>query len=184
MRRGLHGTFWCPLVIVLGIVLGGCSASVSPAPSTAALGDTGTGGAGSGASGGTTTGNATAVDACSLLTPAEIQSAIGVAVKDGVPNKTDTASQCEWDSQDDSAGVSLSVATYDDTLYKTLGSAKDAVPVSGIGESAFKGIPHAGDLAIKQGGDEIDLGIVDFTLDPAKVDAADLTLAKLVLSRI
>jgi hypothetical protein len=44
--------------------------------------------------------------------------------------------------------------------------------------------PHSGDLSVKQGGYEIDVGIADFTDDNAKVDAAALTLMKLVLPQL
>jgi hypothetical protein len=56
--------------------------------------------------------------------------------------------------------------------------------VSGLGEAAFKGFPHAGDLFIKQGGYEIELGVVDFRMAPEKVDNAARHLATLVLSRL
>ena len=129
---------------------------------------------------------ASSIDACALLTPSEIQQAIGVAMKPGVKQTTSTSSQCQWDSQDESAaaGVSVSVATYDDALFRTQAGSKLAVPVSGFGEAAFKGFPHAGDLVIKRGSREIDLGIVDFRLPQEKVDNAAGSLAKLVLSRL
>src|SRR3954454_21176496 len=121
------------------------------------------------------------VDACALLTPAEIQQALGVAMKPGVKQTTSTSSQCQWDSQDESepVGVSVSVATYDDALFRTLASAKKAVPVSGLGESAFKDYPHSGDIMLKHDGHEIDIGVVDFKLATAQVDAAAATFAKL-----
>jgi len=170
------------VIVVAGLVIGGCSSTASSAGPEGS-GAAGGGGASAAAGGG---GNASGVDACSLLTPAEIQGALGVAVKAGAPLAEDDPSQCEWDSQDDSAGVgvSLAVTPYDDTLWKTMSSAQQATAVQGLGEAAFKGYPHAGDLSIKQGGNEIDLGIVDFTSDQGKVDAADMTLAKLVLSRL
>ena len=65
-----------------------------------------------------------------------------------------------------------------------MSSASNATAVSGLGEAAYKNYPHAGDLSIKQGGHEIDLGIVDFKDNQEKVDAAVLALAKLVLSRV
>lgn len=107
-------------------------------------------------------------------------------MKPGVKQTTSTSSQCQWDSQDESAaaGVSISVATYDDVLFRQESGSKLAVPVSGFGEAAFKGFPHAGDLIIKRGGYEIDLGIVDFRLAPEKVDNAAGNLAKLALSRL
>src|SRR6476659_9988713 len=131
-------------------------------------------------------GDVSSIDACALLTPAEIRQALGVAMKPGMKQTTSTSSQCQWDSQDESeaVGVSVSVATYDDVLFHTQASAKKAVPLSGLGESAYKGYPHAGDIFLKHDGHEIDVGVVDFKLAPPKVDAATPTLAKLVLSRL
>ena len=126
------------------------------------------------------------VDACALLTPAEIQQGLGVAVKPGVKQTTSTSSQCQWDSQNesDAVGVSVSVATFDDALFRTLASAKKAVPVSGLGEAAFKGYPHAGDITFKHDGHEIDVGVVDFKLSSPKADDVAAAFAKLVLSRL
>jgi len=131
-------------------------------------------------------GDVASLDACALLTPTEIQRALGVAMKPGVKQTTSTSSQCQWDSQDesDAVGVSVSVATYDDALFRTLASAKQAVPVSGLGEAAYKGYPHAGDIFLKHDGHEIDVGVVDFKLAQPKVDGAATTFAKLVLSRL
>lgn len=177
-RRTLIGTLGVALLV------GACSSSGS---STATPAGGGGGAAGTPAPGGNGgAGNVSSIDACSLLTPDEIKAALGVDMKAGVPQTTDNQVECEWDSQKDSdaVGVSVSVATYDDALWKTLSSAGNAKPISGFGEAAFTGVPHAGDISIKQGGYEIDLGIVDFTLDNAKVGASAQSLAKLVLSRL
>jgi hypothetical protein len=139
---------------------------------------------GQAASGG---GSGSAVSACSLLTAAEIQGVIGVPMKDGAPQTgNDEQSICNWDSQDDSQSITVGVIVqpYDDSLWTTMSSASAATAVSGLGEAAYKGYPHAGDLAIKQKGHEIDIAIVDFKDAQPKVDAADLALAKLVLSRV
>ena len=160
----------------------------SPGSSTAAGG--GGSDPGAQASGGGQTaqggGGASSTDGCSLLTPAEIQQALGAVVKAGT-FQTGNPDQvnCEWDGQDDdSLAVGVVIQPYDDSLWKTMSSASAATPVSGIGEAAYKGYPHAGDLSIKQGGHEIDIGIVDFKDNQEKVDAAVLALAKLVLSRV
>lgn len=107
-------------------------------------------------------------------------------VKAGFHVTTNDNSGCEWDSQDESAGVAVGVTVqpYDDAVWKALSSAQNATAVTGLGDAAFKGVPHAGDLSIKVGNREIDLGTIDFKLDNTTVDAANLTLAKLVLSRI
>jgi hypothetical protein len=124
------------------------------------------------------------VEACALLTPAEIQQALGVAMKPGVKQTTSTSSQCQWESQDGNDAVSVSVASYDDALFRTLASAKMAVPVSGLGESAFKGYPHYGDITIKHDGHQIDIGVVDFKLARPQVDSVAAIFAKSVLSRL
>ena len=131
-------------------------------------------------------GDVSSLDACALLTPTEIQQALGVAMKPGVKQTTSTSSQCQWDSQDESeaVGVSVSVATYDDALFHTQASAQKAVPLSGLGEAAYKGYPHAGDIFLKHDGHEIDVGVVDFKLPPPKVDSAAAGFAKSVLSRL
>jgi hypothetical protein len=131
-------------------------------------------------------GDVSSLDACALLTPTEIQQALGVAMKPGVKQTTSTSSQCQWDSQNesDAAGVSVSVATYDDAFFRTQASARHAVPVSGLGEAAYKGYPHAGDIFLKHDGHEIDVGVVDFKLASPTVDGAAATFAKLVLSRL
>ena len=135
---------------------------------------------------GSVSSDVSAIDACALLTQAEIQQALGVAMKPGVKQTTEDSSQCQWDSQNegDAAGVSVSVARYDDKLYRTMSSAQAAKPVSGFGEAAYKDYPHVGDIAIKHDGHEIDIGVVDFKLSNEKVDAAAATFAKLVLSRV
>jgi hypothetical protein len=128
--------------------------------------------------------NVSSIDACSLLSPAEIQQALGVPVKPGVKQTTETSSQCQWDSQDGGAGVSVSVAAYDDNLFRTMSSAKAAKPVSGYGEAAFKDYPHSGDIAIKHDGHEVDVGVVDFKLSTEKIDDVAAGFTKLVLSRL
>jgi hypothetical protein len=143
-------------------------------------------GAGGGKTSSSAASNVSSLDACALLSPAEIQQILGVAMKAGVKQTTETSSQCQWDSKDESeaVGVSVSVATYDDQLFRTMSSANAAKPVSGYGEAAFKDYPHTGDIAIKHDGHEVDIGVVDFKLSTPKIDDAAATLAKLVLSRL
>jgi hypothetical protein len=161
------------LAIVAGVALASCSSSPSSS--------SGGGGGGSG-------GKASSIKACDLLTLDEIKQATGATMGVGVLQTTDTQADCEWSAPSDAssgaAAVGLSVQDYDDVFWQTMASAKQATAVSGIGEKAFKGYPHSGDLSVKQGGYEIDIGIVDFTDDNAKVDAAALTLMKLVLPRL
>jgi hypothetical protein len=77
--------------------------------------------------------------------------------------------------------VGLTIANYDDTLWQAGSSAGNSTAVPGIGDAAFKGWPHAGDLAIKYKGYEVDVAIIDFVASPDQVDMETLALAKLVL---
>jgi predicted acetyltransferase len=112
--------------------------------------------------------NAPEIKACDLLTTDEIKQATGIATGSGKLQTTDTQTSCDWNNADGTAGVGIIVKTFDASLWDTLSSSQHAKPVSGIGEKAYKGVPHAGDLAVKKGGYEIDVGIVDFKreLDP------------------
>jgi hypothetical protein len=163
-------------VIAAGVALAACSSSASSSS------------AGAGGGGGNSGGKASSVKACDLLTLDEIKQATGATMGAGVLQTTDTQADCEWSAPSDASsgasGVGLTVQDYDDTLWQTMSSAKQATAVSGIGEKAYKDYPHSGDLSVKQGGYEIDIGIVDFTHDNATVDAAALTLMKLVLPQL
>jgi hypothetical protein len=132
-------------------------------------------------------GNAADIKACNLLTLDEIKQVTGVAMGAGLLQTTDSQASCDWNAPDGSSGASavgISVQNYDDDLWTAMSGSKYAVPVKGIGEKAFKGLPHQGDLSVKVGKYEVDVGIVDFRHDDATVDAAALKLMKLVLPRL
>jgi len=170
-------------VVAVALAAAGCTGSTSPSTAPAASSARGVTAPSLPTTGGG--GDIASIAACSLLTPEEIRAALGVAMKPGVGQTgTDQQAACQWASEDDSIDVGVTVQPYDDTLWTTLSSASGATPVSGIGEAAYKGVPHSGDLAVKQGGQEIDIGIVDFKDANATIDAAALALAKLVLPRV
>jgi hypothetical protein len=131
-------------------------------------------------------GNASAIKACDLLTVEEIKQATGVVMGAGHLQTTDTQASCDWSSDDSSgaSGVGVIVQSFDDSLWQTMAASKHAVAVTGVGEQAFKGVPHSGDLSVKKGQYEVDVGIVDFKHDNATVDAAALQLMNRVLSRL
>jgi hypothetical protein len=151
------------IVVLVGIALASCG---SPGPAG---------------------GNASAIKACDLLTVDEIKQATGATMGAGKLQTTDTQSSCDWSSGDDSSGASgvgVIVQNFDAKLWQTMSASQHAVPVTGIGEEAYKGVPHKGDLSVKKGSYEVDVGIVDFKHDDATVDAASLKLMNLVLSRL
>jgi hypothetical protein len=161
--------------IVAGITLASCTSSSSSSESK-----TRAGGAASG-------GNASAVKACDLLTLDEIKEATGATVGAGRLQTTNTQASCDWDAPDGGSGASavgVTVQKFDNVLWQAMAGSRKASAVTGIGEQAYKGYPHNGDLNVKQGGYDVGVGIIDFKHDNATVDAAALKLMKLVLSRL
>ncbi|MGH8218670.1 MAG: hypothetical protein ACREUT_08925 [Steroidobacteraceae bacterium] len=159
-------------VMIAGIALTSCN---SPSESS------------TGAAGRTGGGKASAIQACDLLTLDEIKQASGAAMGAGHLQTTNTQASCDWTSPDGTSGASgvgVIVQDFDDDLWQAMSGSTHAIAVTGIGQGAFKGYPHSGDLSVKQGKYEVDVGIVDFKHDDATVDAAALTLMKLVLSRL
>lgn len=176
------------VLVVAAVALAACSGSASLSPVPSAPGGAEAPGSISlptvtqaAANGG----DVSSIDACSLLKPEEIQQALGPAMKPGQAQEGNgTQAICNWDSQDDNVTVGVIVQPFDGTLWSYMSSAPKASPVSGLGEAAYGGMPASGDLAIKLNGREIDLAIIDFKDDQQKIDAANLALAKLVLSRL
>jgi len=158
------------IVVLTGLALAACGSSSKPDTRTAS----GSGGA-------------SAIKACDLLTLDEIKQATGAAMSAGKLQTTDTQASCDWSSSDDSSGASgvgVIVQDFDNSLWQAMSASNKAVPVTGVGEQAYKGFPHSGDLSVKKGKYEVDVGIVDFKHDNATVDAAALTLMNSVLSRL
>jgi hypothetical protein len=159
------------LVLVIAVVtlLGACSGGGGAAP---------TGGGAAGA-------NGLPGSACSLLTTAEIQSAIGAAVKAGVETDTDTQVGCDWASATDTGpAAGIVVAKYSDSLWQAGAGAGISKAVSGIGDAAFENWPTAGTLNVKAKGYAVTVGVADFSKSTDAADAEAMTLAQLVLSRI
>jgi hypothetical protein len=157
------------IVVLAGIALTACGSSSNP-----------------GASAAPGTGGASAVKACDLLTLDEIKQATGASMGAGQLQTTDTQASCDWSSDGNSgaSGVGVVVQDFDNSLWQAMTASQHAVPVTGVGEQAYKGFPHSGDLSVKKGKYEVDVGIVDFKHDNATVDAAALKLMNLVLSRL
>lgn len=158
------------VVVLAGIVLTACGSSSEP-DTQAAPG----------------AGGASAIKACDLLTLEEIKEATGAVMGPGQLQTTDTQASCDWSSLDASSGASgvgVIVHDFDNVLWQAMTASQQAVPVTGVGEQAYKGYPHSGDLSVRKGKYEVDVGIVDFKHDNATVDAAALKLMNLVLARL
>lgn len=173
-------------VLVLGACSGGGS-TPSPAGGSSAGAPAASSGASapaSAASGSGGGGNAGSLDACTFLSTSEIQSIVGWQVGAGVKQNTDTQTDCEWSGPSGESGVGLTISNYDAVLWQAGSSAGISKAVTGIGDAAFKGWPHAGDLSIKFKGYQVSVAIIDFAAAPDKVDAETLSLAKLVLPKL
>ena len=129
--------------VAAALLLAACSGSSTPASTTAGGGGATSAPGVTAQSGGGGNGSVTGMKACSLLSTAEIQAALGSAMKDGVEQDTDNQVDCEWDSQADGGpSMGLIVKTYDDTLWQTMSSSQLATPISGFGDAAYAGYPH------------------------------------------
>src|SRR3954468_9215360 len=116
-------TLW--IVVLAGIALAACGSRSEPNAQAAQ------------ASGG---GSASAIKACDLLTQEEIKQATGASMGAGKLQTTNTQASCDWSTDDTSgaSGVGVIVAEFDNTLWQTMSSSPKAVPVTGIGQKAFK----------------------------------------------
>lgn len=130
-------------------------------------------------------GDLSKVDACALLTPAEIQDATGVSVQAGVNADTDIVKQCSWESEDGGLSLGIVVRTFTEDDWDVIKAFPKAEAVAGLGEEAYKNSPLTGDLSIKQDGYEIDMGYASIGLmSRADADTAIQDLARLVLGRL
>jgi hypothetical protein len=140
------------------------------------------------AQGGAAGAGASSINACRLLTKAEIQQQLGVAsVDDGKLQTTDSQANCDWTGKgagDNEVGLTVRVQDFDQDLWNSFTTSSRARPVSGLGEAAFANVPLAGGLMIRQGKYEIDVGVVDFKISNDRAVAAATALAAIALRRL
>lgn len=157
---------------------GGPVASTEPVASTASTASTEPAAGGGG-------GDLSKVDACALLTPAEIHDATGVDVQAGVNADSDIVKQCNWENSDSVLALGVVVRTFTDDDWDTIKVFPNAEAVPGLGEEAYKNSPLTGDLSVKADGYEIDMGwAASGPMSQADADTAIESLARLVLSRL
>lgn len=170
------------------LVLGACNTPAGGGGSSQAAGGGGSqaaNGAGNGGGGGSGAGAAT-LNPCNMLSASDIEAATGWPTVDaGKLQTTDTQADCQWsDPSDDSHGVGVTVADYDDTLWKAGTTSSYAKPVSGLGDAAYAGWPTAGTLNIKIKNYAVTIGIIDFKKSNDQIQSEDTTLANLVLPKL
>ena len=154
------------------------AASDGPVASTASTASTEPAAGGGG-------GDLSKVDACALLTPAEIHDATGVDVQAGVNADSDIVKQCNWENSDSVLALGVVVRTFTDDAWDTIKVFPNAEAVPGLGEEAYKNSPLTGDLSVKADGYEIDMGwAASGPMSQADADTAIESLARLVLSRL
>ena len=176
----LHGL----AALTASILVAACGASAAPTTQPGAGGGGG-GTASQAANGGSGGSGGFPASACGLLSAAEIQGIVGAPVKAGLEQDSNGQVSCNWDgSTDSSPAVGVTVAQYNDFVWQGGAGSTYSKPVSGLGDGAFQGWPTAGALNIKVKGLMITIGVTSFTLSSSVVSADDLSLAKLVLSRL
>ena len=165
--------------VVVAIVLLAAACSGGPAASSGPGNSTSTAGGGG-------NGDLAQVDACALLTPAEIQQVIGVAVGAGINQDSNVVRQCEWDTTDATSGASvgITVRTFTNEDWQTVLAFPNATAVPGMGEEAYRNSPITGDLSVKKDGYEIDMAVLFAANTQAQTDQFTDSLMNLVLTRL
>jgi hypothetical protein len=124
--------------------------------------------------GGTATGGS--VDPCSLLTQAEVDTAVGQPLGPG--NQSLLPGECSWTTTDVTAGVDVQVSDWAQTKTAATAPGIHPISVSGVGDEALY---HQGNLYVRKGdagflvsifGPHIDFSKPDGGLAQAKVLAA------------
>ena len=112
-------------------------------------------------------GDAGGLDACILISAADLQGTISFPVQPGVGDHSTGQAHCQWTG---SGGVmvSLTVANYDDAAWQAV-STGTTKAVPGVGDAAFKGLPGPNDLNVK-----VKTYIVTVSVTIPKTDAATL----------
>ena len=132
----------------------------------------------------------TTVDACSLLTQAQVSAALGESVSAGVPSGANAPS-CTWQDAN-GGGATLDYPTSPDQVGQIAAgesgnSAIVLVPVSGLGDAAYyttNGTIQA-DLAVRKGGQAFDISVSEVPpFTQAQAEAAEKALAQDVLTRL
>jgi hypothetical protein len=127
------------------------------------------------------------IDACGLLTPAEIQAAVDKPVKAGVrEDPSGDPAECTWEGTvaSDAVAVSVSIDEFDQDLWNLEKGSAGVEAMPGIGDEAFRGFVTSSLLIIKKGNLEIDLSVISLYDDDATIKGAQDALGKLVVSRL
>jgi hypothetical protein len=185
------------LTIVTALMVGACSASSATSPG----GGTGSGAANGGASGAAPAG-AAVTDACTLLTPADVQSVIGFAVTKTEPYKDAGQPGCTWSWGDSNDNVSIQVTSpggkadfasnrsfigsFDaglssamPSLVASAGTLFQQTDLTGLGDAAFMGPGYV--LYVVKG--DTEFKVQPGFIDP-DVEGKLVKLAKLAAGRI
>jgi hypothetical protein len=186
------------LAIVTAIVVGACGSSGATSPG----GGTGTGGGNGGAASAAPAG-AVVTDACTLLTPADVQGVIGFAVTKTEPYKDAGQSGCTWswpstmgDSTDDVTIQVMSpggkadfasnrsfIGSFDaglssamPSLVASAGTLFQETDLSGLGDAAFVGPGYV--LFVVKGDTEfkVEPGFIDPDVDGKLVKLAKIAV--------
>ena len=134
----------------------------------------------------TSTPAAPAVDACSLLTRAEAEAAIGKSTGEPVRNDVAPVYSCSYATPDRVNNVSVNVMSYGDARqahdsYVMAVKVNNYEEISGLGDRAYKSVVH--DLVVLKGRYEVSLDVT-LPLEKDEQIAKARELAARVLPRL
>jgi hypothetical protein len=118
------------------------------------------------------------VDACKLVTSAEVGAVVGASVVQEAPINGPTSSSCHWKG----GAVTVVVATMSASMFQTGKKIMSPMPVSGIGDEAYQTgfSPTMTKLTVRKGANAITvtvLGLKDLSATQAAEKAVGRTAA-------
>jgi hypothetical protein len=124
---------------------------------------------------------AATVEACKLLTAAEVGAAIGASVAQSASINGPTSSSCEWKG----AGVLVSVATMSADMFQKGKTIMSPTPVSGVGDEAYQTgfTPSLTMLKARKGANAISVTVRGLK-DLSTIQAAEKAVARTAAERL
>lgn len=127
------------------------------------------------------------IDACSLLTAAEIEQHLGKPVREGQHSSVSgNAVGCEWLAlaQADGVSVTVTITVFDPDVWAIQKAASGVEPVAGLGDEALRGWVTQDLLSIRKGNLAVDFAAISVFGERTATMAAQLELARLLVSRL
>ncbi len=136
-----------------------------------------------------TTAGQVVVDACGLITDAELAELVGRLAGPGVDEEAPAPyAACDWETAD-GAVIKVSVITFDDAQraradFESTQEMNRYSPVEGVGERAYSAAPTFDDITAQQGRYEVGVYIAGLAEDDAAELEVAISIARTMIGRL